>query len=363
MEFLAGNRIRGTSAEKPVLGLPSGSVGGWKELKRVKGSVPDITSLPNKKYYMVLGHHIQGSGNTGIGMQLNGDTTAGHYPRRYTDDGTGTDATPTTETNMFIDTNGSTVTGKEWFTVMYISNETTKEKIGLYNTSSNRGGTTASTTPYRITGTWKWTDTSNSIDRINFSDFNGTACNANSEVVVLGWDTTDTHTDNFWEELVSVTQASDAATLDTQTFTPKKYMWMQIFGDSSNNLSPSITFNGETAGATNDKYTLRNQHNGSADDTSEVNIEWIALNQGGSASHNEYFSNIFFLNDSSYEKLIHVNTVENDTSGTSGIPSRTNVWGKWTDVLTQINRITLAFRDGGSGNVLAGTTIKVWGHD
>ena len=34
VEWLAGNRIRGTSAEKPALALQSPSVGGWKELGR-----------------------------------------------------------------------------------------------------------------------------------------------------------------------------------------------------------------------------------------------------------------------------------------------------------------------------------------
>ena len=83
VEWLAGNRIRGTSAEKPALALPSGSVGGWKELGRVNASVGEVTGLADKRYLMVLGHHIQGSGNSGLGLQINGDTTAGHYPRRY----------------------------------------------------------------------------------------------------------------------------------------------------------------------------------------------------------------------------------------------------------------------------------------
>ena len=34
-----------------------------------------------------------------------------------------------------------------------------------------------------------------------------------------------------------------------------------------------------------------------------------------------------------------------------------------TDTSYQINRITLTFRDGGTGNVLTGTVMKVWGHD
>ena len=29
IEWLAGNRLRGTTAERPNFGLPSGSVGGW----------------------------------------------------------------------------------------------------------------------------------------------------------------------------------------------------------------------------------------------------------------------------------------------------------------------------------------------
>ena len=36
VEWLAGNRIRGTTAERPNFGLPSGSVGGWVELGRTR---------------------------------------------------------------------------------------------------------------------------------------------------------------------------------------------------------------------------------------------------------------------------------------------------------------------------------------
>ena len=56
VEWLAGNRIRGTSTEKPTLALDG--VGGWVELGRATAGSSDsslaVSSLPDKRYYMFL---------------------------------------------------------------------------------------------------------------------------------------------------------------------------------------------------------------------------------------------------------------------------------------------------------------------
>ena len=58
IEWLAGNRLRGTTAERPNLALPSGSVGGWVELGRTTlgsaNSDIDVTGLSDKRYLMML---------------------------------------------------------------------------------------------------------------------------------------------------------------------------------------------------------------------------------------------------------------------------------------------------------------------
>ena len=63
IEWLAGNRLRGTTAERPALGLPSGSVGGWVELGRTTfgggAKTYEVASLANKRYLMVLVNNFQ----------------------------------------------------------------------------------------------------------------------------------------------------------------------------------------------------------------------------------------------------------------------------------------------------------------
>ena len=361
VEWLAGNRIRGTSAEKPALALPSGSVGGWKELGRVNASVGEVTGLADKRYLMVLGHHIQGSGNSGLGLQINGDTTAGHYPRRYSGNG-GNDATPTTETNVFIDTNGSTVSGKEWFSTMYIANKSDKEKLGIYNTVYNRNGLGSGQHPHRIEGVYKWTNTSNPISSIKFSDFNGTAMNSASEVIVLGWDPTDTHTTNFWEELASVNTGAGEV-LDSGTFAAKKYLWFQfdIVVDTFNNTNATIRFNSDPNG----NYARRLSQNGMATDSTAVGQTHMTFTWSGGK---RVFGNYFVINNSSSEKLAigHTNaigTAANSTSEGAGVaPRRVEVVGKWADTSSQITQIEVLDTAQGDLGLTSGT-IKVWGHD
>lgn len=365
VEYLAGNRIRGTNAERttgagfnPVTAV----AGGWKELSRFTvgaGQTSDtisVTGLDNKLYLQVLSFTKGTGGATRSSYTMN--TVTGNYSYKY-NTGSGGDSSGSNQSNLYFNQNNNGNT----FTNSFISNKSDKKKLFL-NSSIKATVTGAGTAPVREESAGTWGTTTDPISSVQLLNSAGGSFDAGSEVIVLGYDPDDTHTDNFWEELVSVTQASDATTLDTSTFTPKKYMWVQIFGDSSSNISPSITFNGESSGANNNKYTLASTFNGGNDDTSEVNIEWIALNQAGVGnSNNEYFSNIFIVNHTNSEKLICVNTVENDATGTSRAPDRTNNYGKWTDTSYQINRITLTFRDGGTGNVLTGTVMKVWGHD
>ena len=359
VEWLAGNRIIGTNAERTTVtatGIPKTS-GGWKELARAKGSVPDITNLPNKKYYMVLGHHVQGSGNSGVGLQFNGDVTANHYPRRY-QALDAADAIPLTETNVFFDTNGSTVSGKEWFTVMYIANEPTKEKLGIFDINYNRDGLGSQNSVNFQKGIFKWTNVADSINRIKFSDFNGTALNADSEVVVLGWDSDDTHADNFWEELGSVS-GDGTQYIDVGTFTAKKYLWVQMYlKPVSSSNSMNLSFNGY-GGSPYDGYAQRLSYDGS---NYGAGSRDQAFYSDGFGTQGARFLNFFIINASGYEKLITSTGIYTDnTSNSAGVaPRRMNHCGKWENTSEQITSMKV---NGSGGGFTTDSFIKVWGHD
>ena len=89
IEWLAGNRLRGTTAERPVGSLTSPSVGGWVELARTTlGSAGDtisVASLPDKRYYMIISSKLV-SGNATHQFILNNDTGS-NYAIRYSGDG------------------------------------------------------------------------------------------------------------------------------------------------------------------------------------------------------------------------------------------------------------------------------------
>ena len=100
MEWLAGNRIRGTTAERPNFGLPSGSVGGWVELGRNTASGGEtslsVSSLSDKQYYQVITTDHGISGAPARLWRFNNDSGS-NYSRRVSYDGT--DATSVSQTS------------------------------------------------------------------------------------------------------------------------------------------------------------------------------------------------------------------------------------------------------------------------
>ena len=100
VEWLAGNRLRGTTAERPEYGLPSGSVGGWVEVGRTtlgsNANNIDITSLSDKRYYMVLNSGLVNGTYVDSELQFNSDTGSNYADRQSLNgaaDGTRTSST------------------------------------------------------------------------------------------------------------------------------------------------------------------------------------------------------------------------------------------------------------------------------
>ena len=343
VEWLAGNRIRGTSAEKPALALPSGSVGGWKEIARVTSNDTDVINIPDKRYLMVLSDHGWNTANAGIGMQINGDTSASQYPRRYSANG-GTDATPTTETNIFYDTmGGGTQTGKRWFMVQHIANKSDEKKLIQYNMVFNRSGLGEADAPDIIEGVAKWVNDSDSISRLDLRNFNSGTITSDSEVVVLGWDPTDTHTDNFWEELASVELDSTEDELPSGTFTAKKYLWVQWYVKKTGTANTRWRFNDDDGS----NYSSRSHVlNNWAEQTDQTTFFTHADTSGNA------FGNMFIINNSANEKLV----IPQEVSDTVG---RYNGVAKWDNTSSQITSIKLMNTD--TGGFQSGTIMKVWG--
>jgi hypothetical protein len=340
-------------------GGAGGGIGGWVELGRTTlgsaGDNIDVTGLADKRYLMILNHTIQNVTNPLPAFRFNADTGT-NYAWRYSANG-GADGTSTSNTGFYFDTLGGA--GDSWFQQLYVSNLSGKEKLVLMNACSNRGGTGASNDPERREIVAKWSNTSDPIDEVNIYDANLSAGNfaTGSELVVLGWDPADTHTNNFWEELASVSGTGSSTTLDTSTFTAKKYLWIQAFIDAPTSVDAEISVgNGTIDSGSN--YSYRSENNGGGD-TVTTSASYIALDSGSPTVPS--FMNIFVVNNASKEKFFIAHQVDGNAAGASTAPDRRETVGKWANTSNQINRIQIY--NNTATNFTTSSIMKVWGAD
>ncbi len=319
------------------------AVGGWVELDRTTlgsaGDTIDVTSLADKRYYMVLTDKI-GTANSTPAIRLNSDGST-NYATRESSNGAA-DATAVSGTHA-----GTSIpaTGLPAFVVQYIANLSAEEKL-IQGWGVNQNTAGAANAPTRRERVSKWVNTSDTIDEI--TQFNPDTGNFSigAQVVVLGWDPADVHTTNFWEELASVSGDGTSTTLTSGTITAKKYLWTQLYTDES--TSAVMRFNSDSG--TN--YARRGSVNGAADFT--------VANATGSSnlpSSNEAFGNCFIINNSANEKLAISHAIDQNTAGAANGPTRKEETFKWTNTSTQITNISWIK----TGNWSSQAILKVWG--
>jgi len=332
----------------------AGGIGGWVELGRTtlgsNGDTITVSSLADKRYYMVLGHFTD-SGLANVKYRMGNSTldTGGNYAKRQSVNG-GADVTGAPQSNVEITQDNA---DDDKFHISYISNNSSNEKL-MFNWAVERGDNSgAANAPARVETVCKWANTSNPLDIIScFNDRTGDYTSG-SEVVVLGWDPADTHTNNFWEELDSVTLESAGDTLQSNTFTAKKYLWIQyMLIGSTTDLETQITFNADSGS----NYAQRRSQNGGSDVT---NINQSKLEPITSKNNYNYFGNMFFINNASNEKLGIHHSVEQNAAGASNAPSRHEGVMKWTNTSNQITSVKIF--NNGAADYSIGSTIKVWG--
>ena len=354
VEWLAGNRIRGTSTERTVGTSEVPAVvtqGGWKELGRTTlGSTGDtisVTSLPDKRHYMVLNSIIP-SGSVSPRRRLNNDSGS-NYSARTSGNGS-SDATNTSISYFNTYTNYS----NPYFQIDNIANISNKEKLNISQlVDQNSAG--AGTAPQREEGTNKWANTSASINRYDSVNTEGGDYNTGSEVVVLGWDPTDTHTINFWEELASVELGSASDTLDAGTISAKKYLWVQTYIKAvSGTAEPDMRFNNDSGSNYADRYSI----NGGSDGTGTS----ITSARGSGVPVSAFF-NDFIINNASNEKLVIRHVTYVSTAGAGTAPNRRETVAKWSNTSDSITSIKWVENSGGAGQFDTGSFIKVWGSD
>jgi len=333
----------------------AGGIGGWVELGRTtlgsNGDNIDVSSLPDKRYYMVLANTTS-SGLNRHGLRYNSDTGS-NYAWRYSANGAA-DGTVTSNGRIIIQADN---TATDEFSVTYIANKSDKEKLS-YSQDVKQIATGATTAPSRMETVGKHAQTSNPISTITLFNSESGDYASGSECVVLGWDPSDSHTNNFWEELASVNAGASSTSIDTSTFTAKKYLWIQAFIKSTGSSMGSISANFNNDTGTN--YANRYSDNGGADGTITSNIALILVDGGNLATNESALINFFIVNNSSNEKLVIGHAVKRNTAGAANAPTRRETAQKWTNTSSQITSFKIV-RDSGSGTFDTNSIIKVWG--
>ncbi len=328
-------------------------VGGWVEVGRTKltsnSETIRVGNLPNKRYYMVLTNPIQDGTNTiGVETRFNDDGGSNYAGRRSTDGAS--DTTHTSQTNILGLSFGTTVPHS--FVVDYISNLEDKEKLMIsHHVVSGVEG--AGTEPNRSEIVGKWANTTDEITSITKQEGGSGYYASGSEMIVLGYDESDTHSDNFWEEIGYTELTNDNQVIEV-TFPAKKYLWVQFWGTDPSGDS-EMTFNSDTGS----NYARRISANGGTDSTVINDTDHTNIMTGGT-NDLETFTNLFIINNKSQEKLAIGHTIHHTTAGAGTAPFRVENVSKWANTTEQITKIRV--EDTGTG-FDTGTRIIVWGHD
>jgi|TARA_R110002096_G_scaffold48_1_gene152 hypothetical protein len=361
--YNAGRRIQTTSAEFGTngAGIPAVS-GGWVELGRTTLGAADtnieVSSLPDKRYYMVLSQGLENPSVTytqpGLRLGSGSVDSGSSYSQRYSDDG----ATDSTNNNAgyVIGWANKAAPQYDGFNIAYISNTASKEKLILMDNLSGQASG-AGNAPSRMKVTGKWRNVTNPLDTVNMFNAGGTdAFNTGSEVVVLGWDEDDTHTTNFWEELSSTTLGSAGDSISSGSLTAKKYYNIQAWTKNSGAAAAFLRL-GSTSIDSGSNYAVRRSLDGAADSafTSQTELNLDVSTTTGFAQ----FYNIFIINNASSEKLVIVNAVGTNTAGAGTAPQRLEAVGKWSNTSNQADIIELVNTQAGSFDT--GSIMKVWG--
>ena len=335
-----------------------GSVGSWKELDRNILLSPnteiDITGLPTKQYYMVIRHTLgrNASISSNGGYELNADGGANYAIRRAYIGDTGSTDVNFNDLDLW-DTNND-----QNFAVEYFSNVTGQEKLFYsQNLNSNVGGSSTAPFPVGITG--KWANTTDAINQITLKTLSVQTWNTGSQVIVLGYDPTDTHTDtdNFWQELASVDLSGGTADdINSGTFAAKNYLCVQTFMELDggvNTITGNCTFNGDTGTL----YSRSRSNNGAArsSGTDETSIDV----RGGESKNR--FDTMYISNRTVKEKLVNGNLIAAG-SGASTAPDSTIYGAKWDNSAAQVTQINFENIDA-LGSYGVNSFMKVWGHD
>ena len=348
VEALSGGRWQGSSTltETP----PQTS---WKEIGRVTTTQAENTintgSFTAKDNLMVL-MFLRGGSAPYAELTFN-DSTGNQYAERYSDEGA-SDGTRTNKALIQLGTGGAL--NMDTYIILNIANLATQEKL-VHMRTVEQNNTGAGNAPERQEVAAKWVNTSQ-ITSIKVHDTRaGHEYNTGSEILVLGCDNDEANSGtNYWQELKNTSAGGSSTTLDSGTFTAKKYLMVETYGTTGSSNMDNIGYRVNSESGS--EYARRVSHNGGSDTTS-TSQNYIRFG-GGSAAANDIFVNTFIINSSSYEKLFINDCNRNRNTGAGNAPDRFENVAKWANTSDQITSIQLI---NDANNWTTDSYIKVWG--
>ena len=156
-----------------------------------------------------------------------------------------------------------------------------------------------------------------------------------------------------WERLDHVVLSGTSDTLNSGTFTAKKNLKVMIYTTiGSGTPELKIKFNGDTSSDYANRYT----QNGASDSTSASSSNGII---GISAIPQNTLTTLNITNIADKEKILIMESVNQNTAGAGNAPSREECVAKWANTSNQITSIQISSGTGGDWGT--GSYITVLG--
>ena len=362
IKYLAGDRLIGTAAERAAMStalIPATTNPHWQILGRAtsNGSVTSIDTgtFTAKEYIMII---MNGWGTSGAEYQVNFNgqqynVSNGQYNARYNHCAGGGDLTAQSDWNLFrIQIEGGSGTRGGGY-IGTFNNQSGQEKYS--NGLSLRCKATGAGNAIDLNEfahKWEGTD---QINRVTLT-YEGETMATPTEIVVLGYNASDTTGTAAWELLKDYDLPSDGDTFSSGSFTAKKYLWIQTkLNDTGGTIYPRMSFNTDNSSG---NYAFRMAKNGGtyAGGQSQNTIADFM-----DATACPIFINTYIINNASREKIVMSKATGRGSTTESGEVNRSEVGAKWSDTSNQVTQVV--FENTGAGSFAAGSNIKVWGFD
>lgn len=319
------------------------SVGGLKELGRhtlgSNNATLDVSSLANKRYLQFLIHALPNA-TSSIEYNINNDTSA-LYARRISND-FGADATANTLTT--ISENFSNNAPK--MVVGHISNYASKTK--LLQTWHSEALANSLGVGSRLNQTsGKYYELTTAINRLT-ATCNGSTFASGSELIVLGIDPADTHTNNFWTDSgASTTLGGTSSNVQLSVGAHKWYM-IYAYIKPTASLQPYLRFSNDSSSVYNYTYSEDGASSAGSDNDTKIKI-------GRSVATNQFIV-LFIDNYTSAKKHVVAFCADANSAGVANVPHRWITNGACT-LTTQATEIDFV---PSTSTFASGSKFAVW---